>query len=234
MEFIHVEPGRYQMGSSPDVPGHQSDEVLHEVVLTKGFYLGRFEVTQGEWVSVMGSNPSQFPDCGLRCPVDTVSFLAIQGFIERLEALSSGNRFRLPTEAEWEYACRAGTHSPFSTGGALSTQEANFDGRYPYPGQPSGTFLRSPAPVGSYPPNPWGFYDLHGNLWEWCSDWYGPYPDGPVQDPRGPDGGDLRVIRGGSWFFDANSCRCALRYTHRPQDDGFSLGFRLVRESDNR
>jgi formylglycine-generating enzyme required for sulfatase activity len=179
----------------------------------------------------MGSNPSQFAECGLRCPVETVSYFDIQEFIGRLEARSGGNRFRLPTEAEWEFACRAGTDSPFSTGATITSEQANFDGLYPYNGGPGGTFRESPVPVGSYPPNPWGFYDLHGNVWEWCEDWYDAYPEGEVRDPTGPAAGTLRVIRGGSWYFDANSARSALRYTHAPQDSGFSLGFRLVREA---
>ncbi|MFZ0429583.1 MAG: formylglycine-generating enzyme family protein [Acidobacteriota bacterium] len=230
IEFLYVPPGSFRMGSEREVPGRQADETAHEVTLTRGFYLGKYEVTQQQWITVMEHNPSQFQDCGLRCPVETVSYLKIREFIDRLQVRSPGNRFRLPTEAEWEFACRAGTDTAFSTGNHLSTDQANFDGRFPYADQPPGTYLGSPSPVGSYPPNPWGFYDLHGNVWEWCADWYAPYPAGALTDPGGPAQGELHVIRGGSWYFDANSARSALRYTHRPQDDGFSLGFRLVRE----
>jgi len=264
MEFLWVPPGRFRMGSPPTVAGRQADETLHEVELTRGYFMGRYEVTQEEWMTVMGENPSHFAECGPRCPVETVSYVAVEDFIARLEALSLGNRFRLPTEAEWERACRAGTETPFSTGANLTAEQADVDGRYPYPPagaadpidsagpkEGDGRFVGSPTPVGSYPPNPWGFYDLHGNVWEWCQDWYAPYADDPaaapgaltasgaVRDPRGPRlpsvhapaglPGFLRVIRGGSWAFDVNSARCGLRYTHRPQDDGFSLGFRLVR-----
>jgi len=230
MDFIYVHPGTFLMGTPLDEPERRSDETLHEVQLTRGFYLGRYEVTQQEWATVMGENPSNFADCGPRCPVEKVSYFRIEEFIRQLQESSPGSRFRLPTEAEWEYACRAGTQTPFSTGATLSTADANFDGRYPYAGDPPGTYLKSTAPAGSYPPNPWGFYDMHGNVWEWCSDWYAPYPTGIARDPRGAEVGELHVIRGGSWYFGADSARSGSRYTHRPQDDGFSLGFRLVRE----
>ena len=228
MEFLKVPPGRFSMGSGAEVVGRQDDERVHEVELTQGFYLGRDEVTQEQWIEVMNYNPSQFPECGQRCPIETVSFLDIQVFIRELEKRSRNARFRLPTEAEWEYACRAGTDTPFWTGNTIGADQANIDGKYPYIGVPPGVFLGSPAPVGSYPANPWGFRDMHGNVWEWCQDWYGQYPDGRVVNPRGPEVGELRVIRGGSWVFDANSARSALRYTHAPEDSGYSLGFRLV------
>jgi sulfatase modifying factor 1 len=247
MAFVYIPAGHFVMGSAPGEPGRQADEVPHAVEITHGFYLGKYEVTQGEWTAVMHRNPSQFPGCGPRCPVETVTYDDVQDYIRRLTRRSRGGCFRLPTEAEWEYACRAGTSTPFSTGASLSTTQANFDGRQGAGGEAE-RFRGSPAPVGSYPPNPWGLYDLHGNVWEWCEDWFGDYPAGaagPVSDPRGPGrqaarpvwdarGGDWRfkrVIRGGSWYFDADSCRCALRYTHAPADKGFSLGFRLVREA---
>lgn len=229
MEFLHVEPGTFVMGSGPDVAMRQDDEIPHRVTLTEGYWLGKYEVTQGEWERVMGENPSRFAECP-RCPVETVSRLAIERFIEALERRSPGNRFRVPTEAEWERACRAGTGTAFHTGDTITDQQANFDARYPYADQEEGGYRGAPAPVGSYPPNAWGFHDLHGNVWEWCQDRYGPYAGQEVVDPRGPETGELLVIRGGSWLFDGNSMRCALRYTHAPPDDGPSLGFRLVRE----
>jgi formylglycine-generating enzyme required for sulfatase activity len=243
MEFVFIPPGRFLMGSDPTEPGRQSDELPHEVEITHGFYLGKYEVTQAEWIKLLRRNPSQFPDCGPHCPIETVSYDDIQAYIRRLAQLARAGRFRLPTEAEWEYACRAGTRTPFSTGARLSTTQANFDGRDAEGGEAE-RFRGRPAPVGSFPPNPWGLYDLHGNVWEWCEDWYGDYPAAPVRDPQGPRrksarpvwdarGGDWvfkRVIRGGSWYFNADSCRCAQRYTHAPADKGFSLGFRLVRE----
>jgi sulfatase modifying factor 1 len=247
MEFVLLGPGRFRMGSEAGEPGRQPDETPHEVLLSRAFYLGRHEVTQGEWQAIMGANPSHFASCGPRCPVESVSYQDVQAFIGRLAERSPGSRFRLPTEAEWEYACRAGSTTPFATGNNLTTRQANYDGNYPYDGAAAGSYLGRPAPVGSYPANRWGLYDLHGNVWEWCEDWYGDYPAGPVTDPRtgragarevwdarGPAWGRKRVIRGGSWYFDANSCRCALRYTHEPRDKGFSLGFRLVREEAGR
>jgi formylglycine-generating enzyme required for sulfatase activity len=243
MEFVFIPPGRFLMGSGPGDPERQSYDVQHPVEISRGFYLGKYEVTQGEWVKLMHRNPSQFPGCGPRCPIETVSYDDIQQFIARL-AERSHARFRLPTEAEWEYACRAGTRTPYSTGASLSTEQANFDGREGEHGDPK-KFRGTPVAVGSFPPNPWGLYDMHGNVWEWCEDWFADYPAGPARDPEGPAkafakpvwdarGGDWvykRVIRGGSWYYDADSARCALRYTHAPADKGFSLGFRLVREA---
>ncbi len=133
---------------------------------------------------------------------------------------ASVRHYRLPTEAEWEYACRAGSDTPFATGDTLRASDANFNGRFPYPGSPAGEYRQRPVPVGSFPPNAWGLADMHGNVWEWTADWYGPFDpsDGGSIDPRGPASGDKRVIRGGSWYLDANSARCALRYTDAPTD----------------
>lgn len=233
MAFVHLPPGRFLMGSPATEPGHREDETLHEVTLTRGFWMGRDEVTQGEWRRVMGEaephpeKPSPFRHDDPRYPVVSVSYADVAEFLRRLEALSPGNRFRLPTEAEWEYACRAGTTSAFSTGRSLTGAEADLDAR----ADPGGAWLGHPAPVGSFAPNTWGLHDLHGNAWEWTSDWYAPYPSGPTTDPRGPATGTLKVIRGGSWYFDAANARSAARATHAPEDWGFSLGFRIVRES---
>lgn len=182
----------------------------------RSFYLGKFEVTQGEWRKVMGSNPSHFSACGDRCPVENVNFEDISRFVETLSSRSRAS-LRLPTESEWEFACRAGEKSESSSGKSLTLRDANIDD-----GSPG--VRGKTASVGSYAPNAWGLFDMHGNVWEWCSDWY--------RAPRRGDGG-LKVIRGGSWHFDSESARCGLRYFHRPQDKGFSLGFRLARDPSN-
>jgi formylglycine-generating enzyme required for sulfatase activity len=228
MEFVWISAGRFAMGSPESEFGREAQEALHEVRLTRPFYMARHEVTQGEWRRVMGRNPSRARDCGDDCPVEGVSFLDIEKFLDRLQELS-GERLRLPSEAEWEYACRAGSTSAFPGAETLSADQANFDASVPYPGAAPGPRSLGPVPVGSYAANAWGLYDLQGNVWEWTLDHHCPY-EGAAVDPRGHCASALMVIRGGSWLFGADSSRCGLRYTHRPQDSGPSLGFRLVRD----
>jgi formylglycine-generating enzyme required for sulfatase activity len=231
MTLVELPPGRFTMGSAAIESGRSDDEVLHDVEITRPFLLGQNEVTQLEWRTVMGAAPSHFSTCGPRCPVENVTYLEVQKFLDKLNAHPPQTlRYRLPTEAEWEYACRARSTGPFSTGENLTTAQANYNGRQPYGSFPAGEFRQKTTPTGTFPLNAWGLADMHGNVWEWTADWYGPYPEGAAAniDPRGPASGEKRVIRGGSWFFDANSARCALRYTHAPQDKGFSLGFRVA------
>jgi sulfatase modifying factor 1 len=232
--LVPIPPGRFVMGSPPSEAGHNADETPHAVTISRGFLLGRHEVTQAEWRTVIGTSPSYFSACGPDCPVERVNYIEIAQFLDRLNASAAAApegerlRYRLPTEAEWEYACRAGTRTPFSTGANLTTAQANYNGAFPYAGFPKGLARGQPIAAGALPPNPWGLADMHGNVWEWTSDWYAPYAPGAAVDPHGPAAGEKRVIRGGSWYFDANSARCALRYTHAPQDRGFSLGFRVA------
>jgi formylglycine-generating enzyme len=231
MRFVHIPAGEFAMGSPANEPGHQKDETLHRVVISRPFYLGATEVTQRQWQAVMGYNPSAFPASGPDAPVERVSWNQVQEFVRRLNRRVNG-RFRLPTEAEWEYACRAGTATPYSFGMRITTEQANYDGRYPLPGQPAGVFREATAPAASYPPNRWGLYDMHGNVWEWCADEYCPYPAGAVRDPFNSCRSPYKVIRGGSWYFGADSARSALRYTHEPQLSGFSIGFRLACDAE--
>ncbi len=229
MVLVAVRPGSFMMGSVAEEPGRNDDEYLHRVTITHLFYVGQHEVTQTEWKRVMGSNPSYFTDCE-RCPVEQVDFLQVNDFLSRISAGNAAMGFRLPTEAEWEYVCRAGSSTPFNTGAQLTTAQANVDTRYGTAGSEDGAAYEKTLPAGKFPPNKWGLYDMHGNVWEWTNDWYGPYAPRLENDPRGPDAGQRKVIRGGSWRFDANSARCGLRYTHAPQDKGPGVGFRVVGE----
>ncbi len=228
MALVEIPAGRFTMGSPAAEAGRNADETPHDVVLTTPFLLGQHEVTQQEWRVIMHTSPSQFAGCGPRCPVERVNYHDVDAFVRALNAGHGALRFRLPTEAEWEFACRADTTTPFSTGANVTTDQANYNGHFPYDGFARGVYRETPTPAGTFPSNPWGLADMHGNVWEWTSDWYGRYAPGPAVDPQGPRDGDKKVIRGGSWYFDANSARCALRYTHAPADRGFSLGFRVA------
>lgn len=227
MRFNLVMPQTFAMGTPPDEPGREAQEVRHQVTISRAFYLGAYEVTQAQWTRVLDTNPSHFQPCPT-CPVERVSWYDVQRFLERLNT-SSGPGFRLPTEAEWELACRAGATRPFGATGVMTSQFGNINGNYPYNG-PKGTFRGRPLPVGSFPGNAWHFFDMSGNVWEWTQDEHCPYPEGPAIDPVGACRAPLRVIRGGSWLFDGNSARCGARYTHRPQDNGYSLGVRLAHD----
>lgn len=229
MEFVMINPGKFMMGTPPGEEGQFKGSYYHEVEITKPFYIGKYEVTQEQWEIITGNNPSHFKDLGKEYPVENINWFEIKEFIKKLNELT-GEKFRLPTEAEWEFVCRAGTITPFSTGENITTEEANYCGEFPYKNFPKGICPESTKPVGSFKPNPWGVYDMHGNVWEWCEDWFCDYPDKFVKDPIGNCETDLKVIRGGSWYFNAESARSARRYTHNPNDRGFSLGFRLVRE----
>jgi formylglycine-generating enzyme required for sulfatase activity len=231
MTLVRVGAAAFLMGSPGTEPLREPQERQHRVRLTRPFELGQNEVTQDEWRKVMGTSPSAHLACG-RCPVENVSFLEVEEFVRRLDALSPLDGFRLPTEAEWELACRAGTTTPFASGDTLGAGDANVAGRWPYPGAPPGPERGTTTTVGTFSPNAWGFFDMHGNVWEWTSDWHCPYPERPVTDPVGRCDSGLRVIRGGSWAFGADSARCALRYTHRPRDRGPSLGFRVARDPE--
>jgi len=228
MKFVYIPPGEFMMGSPPDEPGRSDDEILHKVTLTKGFYMQTTQVTQKQWMAIMGSNPSHFKH-DENCPVEQVSYDNIQDFIKKLNLKEGADKYRLPTEAEWEYACRAGTTTPFYFGKCLSANQANYDGNYPLEDCPKGQYREKTVPVGSFAPNAWGLYDMHGNVWEWCQDWYGNYTADAVPDPTGPSSGSSRVLRGGGWNSVARYCRTAYRYYISPGSGLSYYGFRLVR-----
>ncbi len=229
MEFVYIPPGTFTMGSPFNEPERDNDEVQHQVTLSQGFHLQTTEVTQGQWERVMGSNPSRFKSCGPDCPVEMVSWEDVRDFVQTLNRMQGADIYRLPTEAEWEYAARAGTQTPFFFGDCLSTDQANYNGNSPMPGCDKGQYLKKPVAVGSYPANAWGLYDMHGNVWEWCQDWYGKYDGGAVTDPRGASWGESRVRRGGSGNGNAGNCRSANRRWSAPGSRDSRLWLRLVR-----
>ena len=218
MEFVWIPAGEFLMGSPIYEEGRDSDERQHEVRISQGFWMGKYEVTQGEWEAVMGSNPSFFDECGSRCPVETVSWNDVQEFIRRLNERETGHvyRYRLPTEAEWEYAARAGT---------TGARHGELD-EFAWYGDNSG---HSTHPVGQKRGNAWGLHDILGNVWEWTGDWYDEYPSGFVTDPQGSLSGSYRVLRGGGWISDGRNVRSARRHYPSPGFRPLNIGFRLVR-----
>jgi len=215
---------------------NEGEHPLRTVKISRGFWLGQFEVTQAQWRAVMNDNPSSFK--GDNLPVEQVSRDDMDSFIRKLNSMGQGG-FRLPTEAEWEYACRAGTKSEFCFGDSLDSSQANFDGNYPYDGaahgvvRGNGVFRERTTAVGSFRPNAWGLYDMHGNVWELCHDWHDPEyyknrPD-PDIDPSGPSGSDFRVQRGGGWRNVSVECRSAFRTGYIQGLRYNSIGFRLAR-----
>ncbi|MDR1267926.1 MAG: SUMF1/EgtB/PvdO family nonheme iron enzyme [Planctomycetaceae bacterium] len=217
--------GTFRMGSPESELDRGNDEKQHRVTLSQGFWMQETEVTQEQWKSVMGSNPSHFK--GSHLPVENVSWNDCQNYMRKLNALiSSGYKFSLPTEAQWEYACRAGSTTVFSFGDTLNGYKANCNGNYPYGMSTKGTYLEKTVSVGSYYANDWGLYDMHGNIWEWCNDWYGDYLAGSVTDPTGANNGSFRVVRGGCWFISAKSCRSAFRGFGGPSGRLIGLGLR--------
>ena len=212
--FGHLKPDRYD------------DETHHEVTLTRGFWLADTACTQALWQAVMEDNPSEFK--GDDRPVENVSWEGCRAFLERLNGLLPGLDFGLPSEAQWEYACRAGTLTPFSFGPTISTAQANYDGNYPYADAEKGEYRKTTVPVKTLPCNDWGLYQMHGNIVEWCRDWYGDYDLEDLVDPGGLDTGEYRVLRGGSWNNYARDLRSAYRIRFRPSYRYDDIGFRLA------
>ncbi len=255
-DFVLINGGTFQMGSLESEPWRSEDETAHAVTLSD-FYIGQYEITQAEYQAVMGENSSSF--AGDDLPVENITWVdAIQYCNARStqEGLTpayvvdgqdvswdrSANGYRLPTEAEWEYACRAGTDTPFNTQTSISAEEANYWGHYPYLIEDNyfsqgnletkpGVYRQTTVAVGSFEPNAWGLYDMHGNVGEWVWDWYGSYETGELADPTGPASGTRRVYRGGGWNDFAKNLRSAYRATLPPDSASFNLGLRLVRNA---
>ncbi|WP_320043449.1 formylglycine-generating enzyme family protein [uncultured Desulfobacter sp.] len=224
--FRWIRPETFMMGSPGDEPERNNDETLHEVTLTRGFWLADTACTQALWQAVMEDNPSKFK--GDDHPMDSVSWEDCRDFLERINGLLPGLNFGLPTEAQWEYACRAGTRTPFSFERTISTDRANFNGNYPYVGQDKGEYRKRTVPVMALPCNDWGLYQMHGNVFEWCLDWYGEYDLECLVDPAGPGTGGDRVLRGGSWVNYARNLRSACRFRYWPSFRFNFFGFRLA------
>lgn len=254
--FIYIKGGNFEMGSPDSEAWRSEDENLHSVSLND-FYLSPYEVTQAEYEQVMGTNPSTFS--GERLPVEMVSWLDAVNFCNRLSELEglepvyevaegtvSWNRaasgYRLPTEAEWEYACRAQTVTPFNTQTSISAEEANYWGDYPYMIEDNyfsqgnletkpGIYRQTTTDVGSFSPNVWGLYDMHGNVGEWVWDYYGSYDENAADNPTGPESGTRRVNRGGGWNDFAKNLRSAYRAAMPEDNAGYNIGLRLARNA---
>jgi sulfatase modifying factor 1 len=240
--FCWCPPGRFTMGSPPSEPERRPDETQVEVRLTKGFWMGKYEATQGDWKRIVGVFPRKQP-AGERddLPVIEINYAEIEEFCKKLNErsrtagdLPAGWEIRLPTEAQWEYACRAGTTTATSFGDRLSSKQANFKGK-PYNGAEEGPSLKRAAKVGSYPANAWGLHDMHGNAFEWCRDWYhaklpgGDDPD--LSSKKGTmnrDGTYSRSRRGGCWEDDGWPCRSACRLRYEPERTSDHIGFRVA------
>jgi len=244
MKLVKIPAGTFTMGSPVSEKERQTKESQHEVEITRSFYMGIYEVTQEEYEKGMKTpNPSFFSAAGngkanvqgmetKRFPVEQVSWTDAVEFCRKLSELpaekQAGRVYRLPTEAEWEYACRAGTTTVFHCGDRLSATQANFNGGTPYGGGAKGPFLERTTTVGSYAPNAFGLYDMHGNVSEWCADWYGDYPKDSQKDPQGPQNGQSRVLRGGTWLLYGVHCRAAFRFYFDTGRGVRGVGFRVV------
>ncbi len=222
--WASIPAGTFTMGSPTSEVDRSSDETQHQVTLS-AFKMSKYEVTFEQYDAFCDATGREKPDDagwgrGKR-PVINVSWDDATAFAEWMGC-------RLPTEAEWEYACRAGTTTPFSTGNNLTTSQANYDGNYPYNDNAEGEYRQKTLPVGSFTANAYGLFDMHGNLWEWCSDWDGDYSSGAQTNPKGAASGSNRMRRGGSWSDGAQFCRSARRNRNYPDGSGDSIGFRLV------
>jgi formylglycine-generating enzyme required for sulfatase activity len=233
MKFVLIPAGTFMMGSPPDEIGRNVDfyddnKDLHNVTISKPFFLQTTQVTQGQWKKAMGNNPSYFKSCGDNCRVENVSWVDAQEFIRKLNRVEGADKYRLPTEAEWEYACRAGSTTRYYFGDDyhFADDEAEL-GEYAWYANNSD---KKTHPVGQKEPNAWGLYDMHGNVWEWCQDYYGRYTTWSVTDPK-KTAGNYLVARGGSWNGFPRQMRSAYRAWNRTGDRGINVSFRLARDT---
>ena len=232
MKLVLIPAGEFMMGSGDDVAdADRNEKPRHRVRITRPFHMGACEVTQSQYLAVMDGHNSMCT--GPELPVDGVSQGEAREFCRRLSQ-REGRVYRLPTEAEWEYACRAGCDTAFSFGDTITTDQANYDGARPYGSGPRGVYRGTTVPVGSFPPNAFGLHDMHGNVWEWCSDYYDEtyYSQSPVDDPQGPSTGRVGgVVRGGGWYYGPWHCRSAARDRFTSADRfNYHFGFRVVCE----
>ena len=244
LEMARISAGTFMMGSPSTELNRDDDETLHEVTLTRDFWIGIYEVTQEQYEAVMNVNPSHFKEGG-NYPVECISWNDAKEFCQKLNENSQilrpeGYHFDLPSEAQWEYACRAGTHTAFYWGNTLNGDKANCDGEFPYGTSTSGPYLKKTTPVGKYKnPNPWGLFDTHGNVWEWTLDhavWQNASVrtrnyDGPQTNPLCTHGNE-RIYRGGGWVNYSRACRAAYRRCREPIDTFFDIGMRLALVAD--
>ncbi|PON14518.1 formylglycine-generating enzyme family protein [Candidatus Entotheonella serta] len=218
MEFVLIPAGTFEMGAS-DVNADSDEQPVHRVTISRAFYLSTYEVTQRQWLAVMDDNPSFFK--GTDMPVESLPWYDAKLFIHRLNQREKTGSYRLPTEAEWEYAARAGTQTVYSFGDDVH--------QLPTYAWFAGNAAKQPHAVGQHPPNSWGLYDMHGNVWEWGQDSYSPYSPQAVTDPVGPEDVSHRIIRGGSWLDTAEKCRSSYRLYRHPIDRDGTIGFRLLK-----
>ena len=223
MTFAWCPAGSFRMGGTIQI----DEQPIHKVTLTNGFYMGIYPVTQAQWRAVMGTDPSHFK--GANRPVESVTWHQCNEFCMKLSGLIKGQvTVLLPSEAEWEYACRAGTTTEYHFGNVLNTDLANYDGSYSFNNSPKGKCRKETTDVGTFPANSWGLYDVHGNVWEWCRDAKRTYTADDQIDPDGQPNNDTFVLRGGSWRYSPGYCRAAYRSRNTPSYSGCNCGFRVM------